>query len=640
METEKVAGLAMARPAAVLEARADGSRILRSPRPLGKPPEHLGAWLLRGAEKHGERPFLAARRGESWREASWQEGAAAAAGFGEALLELGLSADTPILALSGNSLDQALLMLGAHLAAIPFAPLSPAYSLQSRDFGKLRHAAALLSPRLLYVEQVPPFIEALRALDLSRVFLLTADPAPPPAAELGALEVLTLAELAGGAAGAPGRLLSRAAPGPATIAKILFTSGSTGLPKGVINTHGMLCANQQMIAQVWPFLEEEPPVLVDWLPWNHTFGGNHNFNMVLAHGGTLCIDGGRPLPGLIEQTVNNLREIAPTIYFNVPAGFAQLLPYLERDGELRSNFFQRLRMIFYAGAALPQDLWRRLERLADQELGRQVAMVSAWGSTETSPAATTVHFAIDRAGVIGLPLPGVEIKLVPNGQKEELRVRGPNVTPGYWRDQKLTAEAFDEEGFYKIGDAGRLADEDHPERGLVFDGRVAEDFKLASGTWVNAGSLRVALLTAAPLLQDLVVCGHDREELGILAWPHLDRCRAFLAAPEAGLAEVVAAPGIKAEIEAALGRHNAENPASSTRVVRFLLMEEPPSIDRGEITDKGYVNQRATLECRAGLVEKLFGAGCAAASCSERIQWDDSQLDWSQRREKDEQGIH
>jgi feruloyl-CoA synthase len=606
MGTHLVAGLAMATRAATVERRADGSRVLRSPRPLRKPPEHLGAYLLRGAERHGERPFLAARRGEGWRELGWQEGAAAAAGFGEALLELGLGAETPLLALSGNSVDQALLMLGAHLAGIPFAPLSPAYSLQSRDFGKLRHAAKLLAPRLVYVEQVQPFTEALRALDLTRVFLLTADPSPPTAKELGALEVMTLAELAASAVGAPGRRLAEVAPGPDTVAKILFTSGSTGLPKGVINTHGMLCANQQMIAQVWPFLEEEPPVLVDWLPWNHCFGGNHNFNMVLAHGGTLYVDGGRPLPGLVEQTVRNLREVSPTIYFNVPAGFAQLLPYLERDGELRSNFFARLRMVFYAGAALPQDLWRRLEILADKEMGRPVAMVSAWGSTETSPAATTVHFAIDRAGVIGLPLPGVEIKLVPNGQKEELRVRGPNVTPGYWRDEKLTEQAFDEEGFYKIGDAGRLADEENPEKGIVFDGRVAEDFKLASGTWVSAGALRVAILTAAPLLQDLVICGHDRQELGILAWPQLDRCRAFLGAPESGLAEVVTDPRIKAEIEAALGHHNAENPASSTRVARFLLLEEPPSIDRGEITDKGYVNQRATLECRAKLVEALF----------------------------------
>ena len=612
MGTEQVAGLLMAKAATLVEKRADGSRILRSPQILAPPRLHLGAYLQHWAAATPDRTLLATRAGASWREVSWQEAAQRAASLGEALLELGLSRETPLLALSGNSLDQGLLMLGAHLAGLPWSPLSPAYSLQSRDFGKLRHATARLAPGLVYVEAVAPFAAALAALDLSRVLVLTAEPTPPPAAELGAAAVFSLAQLAGTP---PGRRLAAAAVGPATVAKILFTSGSTGLPKGVINTHGMLCANQQMIAQVWPFLANEPPLLLDWLPWNHTFGANHNFNMVLAHGGTLYLDGGRPLPGLIEETVRNLREVSPTLYFNVPAGFAQLLPWLERDEALRRSFFRRLRLIFYAGAALPQDLWERLERLAELELGRRVAMVSAWGSTETSPAATTVHFPIVRAGVIGLPLPGVDIKLVPNAQKQELRVRGPNVTPGYWNDPELTAAAFDEEGFYKIGDAGRLADEARPESGIVFDGRVAEDFKLQSGTWVSVGALRVALLSAAPLLQDAVICGHDRAELGLLAWPQLDRCRDFLrqqGRPDAASlsAEAICAdPEIRAEVAAALERHNRAQPASSTALRRFLLMAEPPSIDRGEITDKGYVNQRATLEQRADLVEQLFAAG-------------------------------
>lgn len=611
MGIDRVAGLAMASPAVVVAAGPGGGRVLRSPRSLGRPRPHLGVFLEEGAARHGERLLLAARAAPGapgWRELSWAAAAAQAAAIGEALLERGLGPATPILALSGNSRDQALLMLGAHLAGVPFAPLSPAYSLQSRDFAALRHAAARLDPKLVFVEAAAPFAAALAALGLENRVLVTAGEAPE-AGELGARESATLAELVAGGAGPR---LARVVLGPDTVAKILFTSGSTGRPKGVINTHGMLCANQQMIGEVWPFLAEEPPLLVDWLPWNHTFGANHNFNLVLAHGGSLYIDGGRPLPGLVEETVRNLREVSPTLYFNVPAGFAQLLPRLESDADLRRSFFRRLKLVFYAGAALPQELWRRLEILSEEELGRRVAMVSAWGSTETSPAATTVHFAIDRAGVIGLPLPGVEIKLVPADGKEEMRVRGPSVTPGYWNDPELTRAAFDEEGFYKIGDAGRLADEERPEKGLVFDGRVAEDFKLMSGTWVSAGALRVALLSAAPLLQDAVLCGEGREELGLLAWPQADRCRAFLAAkgrPGAGamsLEQLAGDPEIHAEVAAGLARHNAEHPGSSTRVERFLLLAEPPSIDRGEITDKGYVNQRATLECRAAWVAELY----------------------------------
>jgi feruloyl-CoA synthase len=397
----------------------------------------------------------------------------------------------------------------------------------------------------------------------------------------------------------PGSILEREhrKVGPDTVAKILFTSGSTGIPKGVVNTHRMLCANQQMLAQAWPFVQEKPPVLVDWLPWNHTFGGNHNFNLVLRNGGTLYIDGGKPVPGLAETTVRNLKEIAPSLYFNVPRGYDLLLPFLERDAELRRNFFRELQVVFYAAAALPQNLWDRLLRLAREEKrGGELAMLSAWGSTETSPLATSVHFAMDRPGVIGLPVAGCELKLTPFGGKLEARVRGPNVTPGYYRRPDLTAAAFDEEGFYRIGDAVKLLDPGEPAKGIVFDGRVAEDFKLSSGTWVNVGMVRVKLIAAAdPIVQDAVITGHDRAEVGALV---------FLSAA----AKDLRAEEIRSRLSASLIRLKAEG-GSSMHPVRLIVLGEPASIDANEITDKGYVNQRAVLERRAALVERLYAGG-------------------------------
>jgi len=373
---------------------------------------------------------------------------------------------------------------------------------------------------------------------------------------------------------------------PETVAKILFTSGSTGAPKGVVNTHGMLCANQQQLAQAWPFVEDRPPVVVDWLPWNHTFGGSHNFNLVLRNGGTLYVDGGKPVPGLVETTVKNLAEVSPTIYFNVPRGFDLLLPYLEGDERLRASFFRDLDVLFYAAAALPQNLWDRLKKLG----GPRLAMLSAWGSTETSPLATSVHFAMERPGVIGLPVAGCELKLVPSAGKHEVRVRGPNVMPGYYKLPGLTRAAFDDEGFYRIGDAVKLADAADPSKGVVFDGRVAEDFKLSTGTWVNVGAVRVKLIAAAdPLIQDAVITGHDRDEIGALV---------FLS-PAAKDADV------RARLAGALRKLSNEG-GTSTHPKRLLVVSEPPSIDADEITDKGYLNQRAVLERRTALVEKLY----------------------------------
>jgi feruloyl-CoA synthase len=370
----------------------------------------------------------------------------------------------------------------------------------------------------------------------------------------------------------------------------------------------MLSANQQMLGQCWRFLDHTPPVLLDWLPWNHTFGGNHNFNMVLRNGGTLFVDEGRPTVGLVERTVANLREVSPNLYFSVPAGYAMLLPYLEKDDELARRFLRELRLVFYAAAALSQDIWDRLARLSMAHLGRQVPLTSGWGSTETAPLATTAHYPVDRAGVIGLPAPGVEVKLAPVAAKMELRVRGPNVTPGYYRAPELTREAFDDEGFYRTGDAGRLLDPDAPDKGLVFDGRLAEDFKLGTGTWVRVGVLRTAVLAAcAPALQDLVVCGHDRDQVGILAWPNVAACRDLTAGDAAADPVSLARdPGVLAVVLRGIGAHNRSHPGASTRIARVHLMAEPPSIDANEVTDKGYINQRAVLERRLDLVHRLF----------------------------------
>jgi len=381
---------------------------------------------------------------------------------------------------------------------------------------------------------------------------------------------------------------------PDTVAKILFTSGSTGMPKGVINTHRMLCSNQQMLAQVWPFLEDKQQTIVDWLPWNHTFGGNFCFNLMLRNGGTLYIDNGKPAPGLIEQTARNLREISPTMYFNVPRGFDLLMPMLEGDAELRRSFFRELDMVFYAGAALPQNLWERLEKLAIAEKGGALSMISSWGSTETAPSAAAVHYPIERAGVIGLPNPGCELKLVPAAGKLEVRVKGPNVTPGYYRRDDLTKAAFDAEGYYCIGDAMKFADPAAPEKGLVFDGRVAEDFKLSTGTWVHVGAIRVKLIAAGnPLIQDAVITGHDRNEIGAFV---------FL---NPGAAKDLSNEKIKEKLSETL-KILAKEGGSSTHPTRLLVMTEPPQIDGNEITDKGYLNQRAVLERRAALVERLY----------------------------------
>ncbi|HLH93430.1 MAG TPA: feruloyl-CoA synthase [Xanthobacteraceae bacterium] len=604
-----IRAIAYAEPRVLREARPDGAIVLRAAAPLAPYDPSLARLFRAAVEAAPDRVFLAERRDTGdWRRLSYAQARRQVDALAQALLERGLDAERPVMVLSGNSIEHALIMLAGYTSGIPVAPISVAYSLQSQDHAKLKAIASLLKPGLVYVADTAAYAKALAALDLTNTEIV--------AGRNGAnLERVTSFEAL--AATRPGAAVekARAAIRPDTIAKFLFTSGSTGHPKAVVNTHGMLTANQQQAAQIWPFLAEQPLVLVDWLPWNHTFGGNHNFNMVLRHAGTLYIDGGRPLPALVDTTIRNLSEVSPTVYFNVPAGYAMLLPRLEQDERFARSFFAGLRFIFYAGAALPQDVWTRLEAVAARVTGERVPLTSSWGTTETAPLATAAHFLIDRAGPIGVPAPGVEIKLVPSGAKLEIRVRGPNVTPGYWKRPDLTAAAFDAEGFYQPGDAVRLADPADPDKGVLFDGRLAEDFKLLSGTWVHVGALRVALLAAAsPALQDALIAGADRADIAILCWLNAAGCQKLIgqnvpddAAPMT-LPELAKHPTVRAHVARALTAWNATHPGSSERIARALLLPDLPSIDANEITDKGYINQRLALERRAADVMRLYAA--------------------------------
>ena len=567
--------LRFAPPRVQVERRPDGTLLLRSPLALGGHARAVGEWLVHWAKAAPRRVFLAEREGSGWRKVRYGEALDLVRRIGQGLLDRGLAASKSIVILSDNSIDHALLALGAMHVGVPVAPISPAYSLMSRDFAKLKAIFELLRPGLVWTADPLRFAPALAAVRASPTRIAELLPAK------AGLEVDE----------------AFARIGPDTVAKILFTSGSTGIPKGVINTQRMLTVNQEQYALVWPFLEDRPQILVDWLPWNHTFGGNNNFGMMLRNGGTLHIDAGKPAPGLVETSARNLREIPPTIYFNVPRGFDLLLPFLERDAELRANFFRKLDLMVYAGAALPQNLWERMQQLALAELGAQIPLISAWGSTETAPMATGVHYAVDRAGIIGLPVPGCEIKLVPAGGKLEARVKGPNVTPGYYGRDDLTRAAFDEEGYYRIGDALKFADPKKPELGFAFDGRIAEDFKLSTGTWVHVGVTRVGLIAAGdPLVQDAVITGHERSEVGALVFLNVAAVKAR------GLDDA----SVRGYLRSVLDRLAAESGGgSSTHPVRALVMAEPPSIDANEITDKGYINQRAVLDRRAALVEKL-----------------------------------
>ncbi|MGH7035774.1 MAG: feruloyl-CoA synthase [Stellaceae bacterium] len=597
--------LRFAKPEVAVEPLSGGGMVLRSRVPLGPIPRCIGTWLERWAAAAPERPFLVERdQAGAWRSLGYGAALAAARSIAQSLLQRPLGPERPIMILSENSIAHAVLMLGAMQVGIPVVPVSTAYSLRSRDFVTLRGIGDLVQPGIVFAEDGALYGKAIAALDLREAELVVArnPPRGVPASDFAAL-----------LSAEPGAEVDRAyrRVGPDTVAKILFTSGSTGDPKGVINTQRMMCSNQESYAAGWPFLDERPPVFLDWLPWSHTFAGNSNFNMVLRNGGTYYLDSGKPLPGLIEQTLANLREVSPTMYFGVPAGYAMLLDHLERDADLAERFLRELDLLFYAGAALPQSSWDRLEALCDRILGRRLPMLSGWGTTETAPMATLVQERIPRAGNVGIPGPGTEIKLVPNGDRLEIRVRGPNVTPGYWRRPDLTQALFDEEGFYRPGDAARLAAPEDPDRGLLFDGRIAENFKLSSGTWVNVGALRIALIAACdPLVADAVVTGHDRDEIGLIVFPSLAGCRSLCpdVPPEAPLDRLIGESAVREALGRGLARHNAQAGGSSRRVARALLVAEPPSIDRGEITDKGYINQRAVLRDRAELVAHLYAS--------------------------------
>jgi feruloyl-CoA synthase len=592
-------------PHVIAEERADGTILLWSEDPLREPAPSIAHAFRRGASEHPTRVLAGQRDGDGWRTVTWEEAARAAEGIAESLLAHGLGPQRPLMVLSGNSIEHLLVMLGGFLAGVPVLPISTAYSLLSSDHARLRWIAELCAPGMAFADDADAYGTALDSI---------ANLVPLNAVARGERQgAIRLDDMT---ATAPGPVLEKASAsvGPDTVAKILFTSGSTGTPKGVVNTHRMLCANQRMLGQVWPFLETEPPTLVDWLPWSHTFGGNHNLNQVLTFGGTLFVDDGRPAPGPFERTVQALRHAPPTVYYNVPAGYALLAPRLEDDREFAREFFSRLRFMFYAAAALPPALWSRLRTVADEVADHHVPLTASWGTTETAPAATSAHFAGARCGCIGVPLPGVTLKLVPHGDKSEIRVLGPNVTPGYHRNDAATAAAFDDEGFYRTGDAARFVDEHDPEQGLLFDGRLAEDFKLVTGTWVHVGAVRTRLVSEARVLSDAVICGHDGEFVAALAWLNPGEAKRAL---ERDQDVPLDDPALRAYLADALARINAGQ-GSARRVERLLLLAEPPDIDAGEITDKGYINQRAVRERRAELVGRLLGDPAPAEAITPR----------------------
>jgi feruloyl-CoA synthase len=589
-------------PAVSIDRRADGTIYLRPKISLGDYPVRLTDRLHHWAKMEPNRIFMAERDASGgWRQITYAQLLTATRRIASGLLARGLSVEKPAVILSGNSIDHALMALGALYAGVPFCPVSPAYSLVSKDYGKLGFLMKLLTPGLVFADDAGKFADAIRANVPSETEIVASRGDVPGRAVTMLGELLASPEY-------PGLDAAHDAIGPDTIAKFLLTSGSTGNPKAVINTQRMICANQVMLRETLAFLKDEPPVIVDWLPWNHTFGGNHNVGLTLYNGGSMYLDAGKPVPGGIEETVRNLREISPTVYFNVPKGYESLLPYLRDDKMLRAKFFHRLHAMFFSGAAMSPFIWNSLDELAVQETGFRVPLLTGLGATETAPFFMSVRPATSRSGHVGLPVSGNVAKLVPDNGKLEVRAKGPNVTPGYWRQPELTARAFDEEGFYKFGDALKPVDPDDFSAGFDFDGRIGEDFKLASGTWVSVGPLRARFIAAcAPLVRDVVIAGINRDELSALVVLDLDGCRLINPAlPSDDLAATASDPLIRSAFRERFTKFLALSTGSSTRITRAILMDTPMSIDRGEVTDKGSINQRAVLEHRSQLIDELY----------------------------------
>ena len=594
--------LPMLPPKIYSQRRADGSYIIRSLYGLGTMHRSIAHLLEERADRHPARNLIAQRSPQGpWRFITYGEANAQANAVAQALLERKLGPDTPLLILCGNSIEHAVMMLGAMKARVPVAPVSVAYSLFSQDHGKLRHVAQLTKPKMVFVDNGPLYAKALKALDLGAVEVVTIVPAP----DVASTSFESLLQTNAG----PAVRASMDRIDHDTVAKYLFTSGSTGMPKGVVQTHRMMCAvvAGQEALRAEPPDPDEIPQSLEWMPWNHISAGNIGFNSNLNAGGTVYLDNGKPLPGMFDETIRNLREISPLVFGSAPIAFTMLADAMERDAALRDKFFAKLRYMGYGGATLSDDLYERMQALAIKATGHRLPLTTMYGATETQ-GITVVHWITERVGLIGLPLPGITLKLVPNGQKLEVRVKGPTVTPGYLNRPDLTEAAFDEEGFYKLGDAAKFVDPMEPAKGLVFDGRVTEDFKLSSGTWVSVGTLRADIVAAvSPLIQDCVIAGLDKEYISVLAWPNLGAAREICADPELKTPdELVRSPAVVEFVRERLAKHNKGAGGSSGRIGRLMLMTEPPSIDGHEITDKGYVNQRATLDRRAKLVTALY----------------------------------